>query len=290
MAGTKTLTDVRAIVRSSLHVGVQAYSDTEVDRAVKAAFNQAIRETSITRTSGTVTLTAESATVDVSSLTLFRPERIVRAQITYSDQGTWTTSTSYAVNDYVVGDGTPDAKNYRAHTAHTSAAANEPGSGGTDVWTQVNWLGGFEIELVDYSNMAWLLDGQAEPRASQKATVETGPGTESGRPNRMAFKDSDTAYCWPVPDIAYPLEIQYQQALETWTDGASGASVTFASIEDEFVHELAYWGPIVFLSYSDTQSAHWKRAKSEWQNLLDRLRGHVNYNPGVLQKTPSDYE
>lgn len=290
MAGTLTLTDVRAIVRSSLHVSVQTYSDSEVDRAVKAAFNELITETSLSRTSGTITLTANDATVDVSTITLFRPERIVRAQIVYNDRSTWLTATAYAVNDLVRGDGSPDSLLYVAHTAHTSSASNEPGgSSTTDNWTRVNWKGGFQVQIKDYDFVASLLDGEPTEMPIVQATIETGPATESARPFCIAFFDSDTAFVYPVPDIAYKLEIIYKQALETWTDGASGGSVTFASIDNEFISQAAWLGPLTYLETSDTQSAHWSRYRDEWRRLLKKWKGYVNYNPGVLHKEPNDY-
>lgn len=78
-----TLTTARAWVRSYARGGGSAtqYSNTDIDHAIIDICERFLRKTLAVQVAGTVALTADSAAFDVSGLTLFRPERILRANV-----------------------------------------------------------------------------------------------------------------------------------------------------------------------------------------------------------------
>ncbi len=78
-----TLTAARAWVRQFARSGAASsqYSDTDIDHAIMVVGEQFARITKCARAAETVALAAHSAVADVSGLTLFRPERIMDANI-----------------------------------------------------------------------------------------------------------------------------------------------------------------------------------------------------------------
>ena len=78
-----TISEARDFVRQfARNAGDSSiYSDADVDRAVMAAGDYFVQQTQATRTSGTVSLSTSTASFSLSSLTDFRPERVLRAHI-----------------------------------------------------------------------------------------------------------------------------------------------------------------------------------------------------------------
>jgi hypothetical protein len=76
-------TDARLFVRySARNAGSSTqYSDADVDRAIQVAADQFILRTRSTRTTSSFTITADTSTVSFTTVTNFRPERLIRAWI-----------------------------------------------------------------------------------------------------------------------------------------------------------------------------------------------------------------
>ncbi len=78
-----TLTTARAWVKEYARGGGSAtqYSNTDIDRALIHVCEQFLRKTRSVQVAATVALAASSPAFDVSALSLFRPERIIRANV-----------------------------------------------------------------------------------------------------------------------------------------------------------------------------------------------------------------
>jgi hypothetical protein len=85
--GQMTLADARAIVRQfAKNAGdATAYSAAEIDVAIQAVCDDFIAHTLATRTSDTADVTVAVADVDVSGITGFRPDRLIRAWLEDDD-------------------------------------------------------------------------------------------------------------------------------------------------------------------------------------------------------------
>lgn len=244
-----------------------------MDNAIKLVCHEILRVCDCARTTSTKVLTANNPLVSLS-ITDFRVDKLVRMWTGYADQGEWDNVTNYAVNDMVQGDGNPDALFYRCKVAHGpgvaaphDAAAEPPNS---TYWEQVSWGGGFNVELKDINYVSKRLDEYVE----------------TGRPECIAFINNTTGYVWPVPDLAYTLNLLWKSPLESWTSGE--ASVTI-NIPDEYVHPAIWFGAVAALKHSDANvrndSFPWQR----FQEFLQNIAGSSGFETNVLMRDEADY-
>jgi hypothetical protein len=280
------LSEARSTVLSALRPDSSTYSNTDVDRAIRAAGSRFARDTRCCQATGTVTLTANSPEVSISSITYLRPERAIWFEIGHSDQGTWATSTAYSKNDLVQGDGDPDSKFYVCTTGHTSSASNEPPN--ADNWSEVNWKRGWEVRVIGYSDLAQIKRDQESYGFSRSGAFESGfPSDSADRPRVIGFLNATTAYLHPTPDIAYPLVIQYWQPFTTWTLGTTDA--TTLNIPDEYVEPVMWYGASALLEFPDPKG---RSGSVRWSNYLDAIakaKGLASPNTGVKRKNVAAY-
>ena len=275
------LSEARTFLQDELlRAGTTGASDSRADRAIQAAGNRFNQNSRIVRRSAEVNLTAELAKIDLSAdadFTHFRPERLIRAEIGYSDQGTWATSTAYTLNQMVQGDGSPDSRYYRCILAHTSSASDEPGGTGDwqSYWELLAWDQGEHLENVAISTIGRLLNED----------------TSTSKPTKIAWQDNaDTAYVYPAPDTVYTLRVYFWEplllknastaAIETWVIGDSGDGAHELNIPEEYTHEMLIRGALPILnrpSLSANEYANAMVAFDDWAKEIGGKAGNQGF-------------
>lgn len=296
-----TLAEIRKRVTNALRMtdaptSSDAYPFETIDRAFVDIATELILASQVTKTvDETLTLTDGNPYLDTSSITGFRSDRLIRASTTLSDQGTWSgSSVSYAVDDLVVGDGSPDAYFYRCRVAHTSEAANEPPN--ATYWERVGWAGNYPARLADFDTVSRLLNQQPFSRSDMGAyrewpLMETGGSTTGARPDLVAFLSETKAYFHPVPDRAYPVRLIWRKPL-TWsgafTPGTASTTLT-QNIPDEWISDICRWGVVAMLVYQDPGKRHASLEWGEWQRAKTRAIGKANSEMGETLRDPAQY-
>ena len=233
-----------------------SYHNDELDNALLTAGHELVRAApTVSKTSTTLTVTANVAEIDLSSVTDFKADRFLTAEIGYNDRTTWLTATAYVVNDMVQGDGTPDNKFYFCTEDHTSDSANEPGASTSTVWSQIDWTGGFQLKRCTYLTVAQLLSRQAgNYYGYYPISQDHLPRNNAPRPSQIGFRDDDTAYLWDVPEAAWKLTLYWTQPFSL---------TTTINISDEYLHPMITWGAAAVLLMEDPTnpdgSAVWNR-------------------------------
>jgi len=204
-----TFSEMRLTLRDWTSSDATQSPNINCDRAFRRAAFAILNEVpKLTRASLTKDLTAFIAEVDLTGEARFREENIFAMEITLKDRSTWATSTSYAVRDVVVGDGSPDAYLYKCISAHTSAADKEPPN--TTYWQRVYSKFGDKVDgPIDFAHMYRLLTKEGS----------------TGLPTHLAINEHGTGYVYPAPDDTntYTLKIWYYGGLVT--DKSGGAFV-----------------------------------------------------------------
>lgn len=259
------LFQARKLVNSSL--GGMICRDVEkLDNGIKVALERLIRVASVTRNLDTATLSADVATVDLSSITGFDQGQILRMQTGYEDKGTWAVGTAYVKNDLVRGDGDPDAYYYKCRLANTG---NEPPN--STYWEKVYWGGGFPIQNSDYGHVAMMLDKNGQ----------------TGRPEMIGFSDRDNAIVWPVPDINYTLSIWHAGPLIEWESGTS--DLVTLNVEERYLKEGLWWGAAAVIGYEDPTARYGSIQWSRFNEYLKEVSDLTTHTAGVWEKDPNDY-
>jgi len=264
------LKEARSHVRASIRV--HQVDDDDLDRGIMSALDY-LNRADLLRTTTAVTATANNAELDISSITGIRPGRIWRVSVGYDDQGTWATATSYTQNDLVQGDGDPDSLYYVARSDHTSSGSNEPGSsGGSAVWERVYWTGGTPVKRTDFAAVASALNNCG--------------GT--GRPTKYAVKDSTTLLLYPVPDLAYPINVTARSGgYSGWVPGTK--ENIDISYDDELLRPVLWWAAPAFIEYHDTAL---RQRSQGWRRFLDAIEMAENesgFDTGVIEKSFNDF-
>lgn len=234
------------------------YSLTQKHYAIQQAIEEMIGRTTVSQQTVDLTLTVEAAELDISTqLSTFRDELFLGARIGPVDRGTWADSTAYVLDDYVIGDGSPDTKKYLCTTAHTSSASEEPPN--TSYWTEVVWKSQEPIKHVDFRWLSELLN-------------ET---STFGKPEFIAMKGT-TAYFYPPPDKAYTLTMDWKQPLPNFVSGTL-EKVDISFVPDEYLRMAVSWGAAVFLSISDPGTrggdSRWRHYETELARVAGRTIG-----------------
>ena len=293
------LKEIRERTRDILQIDKETYSDARIDRAAQMVLGRAIlRVPRLTHTSATATVTASKPEVDISAFQSFRRERYLSSEVAYVDQGTWTTSTAYALNELVTGDGTPDALFYRCTTAHTSGASTQPGDTGDwqSYWQKVAWKGGWQLSKVTYSTIAMKLNGEPQIERVQY-DAGTLSSVSTATPEKIGFKDDDTVYLYPVPDSAYTLRVFYTEPLllksgttvKTWVPGRAADGNYEPNIPDEHIDAMISFGIAPMLDVDNFTSAITKGTLDRFDQWLNELRGLIAPSIGVVEKDENCY-
>lgn len=213
--------EMRDTVRDRMYVNDTVFTNARVDRAFRAAAQELVRQAPmILRAKSTVTLTAENSAVDLSAVTDLEPESIWRVDLGYDDKSGWVTATGYTLRQSV----TNDSKRYSCSTAHTSAAATEPGTGADweTKWQQIYTLIGDKVTVEPIQDVARRLKAEHD----------------SGEPLYLGVENRDNAHAYPVPDVAYKLNIYYDAPLQTWEAGVGSVSGEDIGIPDRYMEGL----------------------------------------------------
>jgi len=260
------LEEARIVVRdSALQASEETYSDARVDRAIRAALSEFVQQTRCTVTSGTVALTGSVAAFTSTTLSNFRPERIVRAQARYIDRGVWGTGNSYVYNDFVQGDGSPDSAYYICTLAHTSGTSNEPPNGAYWRVTAANL--GTPVDLVDLNTVVCNLES-----------------TTASDPTMFAFEGTASGYVAPMPDSNRILWVQYYQPLVAWEPGTSNASTITLNVPDEYINDALWYGAASFLESADPLSRMQSQGYKAFKEAIRRVKGEAGLESGPVVK------
>lgn len=256
----------------------------EIINAIRFVGEEFCRETAVVRKSGTVDTTADTSLVSAASLTAadggtgpytdFRPERLIRAEIQYDDQGTWTVSTAYTKNQLVQGDGSPDSKYYVCKLAHTSSANDEPGGSGdwSQYWRRVQWERSDSLNVVDFKTMIDRLE------SVQLDHEWVNPPLTSAEPVEVAFDyGTQNAYLWPVPDTVYTLRLTYRSA---FTDVTTGDPTL--NIPDEYIMGVLWWGVPAALQHTAPENGYANDAWAKYRQFVREVKGDVGFESRSL--------
>ena len=212
-----------------------SFTPTDVDYAIQTALNELDLDSYFSLVyTDTATMVVNNPQVDLSELVPedvdnvttegIRPERVIRVELAYNDRGTWATATSYAVNDLVKGDGTPDSYYYVCGLANTSDADNQPGTaGGNTYWSMVLWQHGQVLPITNRDTVARLLGDSpvATPYLPANYVVVGNLMQAPGLPTICAFLTQNTLLVYPPPNLAYKLRLLIQYPLTEWEAGQS---------------------------------------------------------------------
>lgn len=241
----------------------KSYGPEEMDMAIQMALNFADLSSyhSLSLTSA-LTMTVNNPETSLSTLTGFRPDRVIRAQLAFTDEGVWATATAYQVGDLVTGDGTPDAYFWACTEAHTSSASNEPGTdGGAAYWERRLWKRGDVIEIVDLNTIAHMLGDRPLLRnylPDDFLFPNMIDSNVSGQPRFGSFLTQSIFVCFPPPDAAYKFVFVMKSAVTDWVPGTE-ANVEI-DVPDNVLMPLIWFGAAYFLDTTAKDAAARKEA------------------------------
>jgi hypothetical protein len=211
----------------------------------------------------------------------FRPEKVHRCEISYTDNGAWATSTSYLKGIDLVSN---DSKFWVATSDHTSSSANAP-TADDSVWKRVLTKRGPRIDLVDYNTIARALgDGIGIPQQGGFVLADNDATISPSQPTMLGFQSEDKAYVWPVPDVAYKVTFTIKSEVAIWTAGTE-ANVDI-SVPEKILLPAIATGGIYYLDRDRNDSQHLKR---DFQALKNEIKGALFVNRGVGHKDESAY-
>jgi hypothetical protein len=262
------LSEITRQAQLALRAGATSYDKKDIESALIPAAMELLEEIPVLVVSnGAVTCTADNAELDFSSVTGFSAEAIKQVEIGYT-KSTWATATAYTADlNLVTGDGSPDSKLYLCTTSHTSGASTEPPGSN---WTQVLSNQGTRVNRKSYQDIMGKIRNL---------------GTTVDRPQEIGWENENTAFLWPAPDLAYPVDIIYEATLDNVNfdpDTDVGTlEVIDVTIPDRYVTPLAWWGiPAVLTGEA--------RYEVKWDKWLRKTKGKSN--PGSrLQLKNSPY-
>lgn len=261
------------IVRSSIR-NPSVYDNDDIARAILSVGNDFVQRTRCTRSSGTVTLAANTAEYDyaTSAITDLRPEDFETAEIIYIDEGAWADATAYTVNDLV----TENSKFWRCISAHTGPGdgSTQPDSGADYLtyWSRVAAKTGYPVDCVDYQFISRDLRNPEIFRTPSYGYADA--FIEQYRPERFAFKDHTNLVVYPIPQAAWKLQIWYVPPFNDF-DPTGALSATTLNVPERYVRPMLRYGV----------AAELMRLDPENNSLVDRYdqlyEGHVRKTAGL---------
>jgi hypothetical protein len=254
------LTTGRQILDAALLEEETQCATIQKDLAIQSVCDDIVQETTVTRKTTQVTLTAGEPKVNLTGaagLDLFRPELFIKATVGLRDRGEWQSGQTYETDEIVQGDGDPDAFLYRCSQEHLSASGNEPPN--ADFLSRVYWNPRTPVELVDFETVRVLLN-----RATTDSTVR-----------KIAFLTGSEAYLDAPPRKAYPLFLLWKEPFTVWAPGTATPNAVTFNMPDDIMRRAISWGAAAWLSHSDP---HERGADARWikfQELVARLKGRT---------------
>ena len=281
---SRKLTDCEQRVLAAVKRGAASFTKEEIHFAIQSALHEADLSSyhSLELTSA-LAMTANVPEIDVSSLTTMRPERVTRAFLSFTDRSTWAAAASYAFNDIVQGDGSPNSYYYTCKEAHTSSASNEPGTtGGDTYWVRRLWKRGDEIEIRDFKSIAHMLGDRPLFRLylpTDYIFTDLSDGDNSGVPRVGAFMTQGIFVVYPPPDAAYKVTFLMQQAVTAWVPGTE--SDVDIDVPDNVLLPLLFYGAAYFLM-PGTDEAQGRLAS--FRRHIQLIAGQTNVDAGIGYK------
>lgn len=284
------VSEMRDSVELTLRTG--DYDASDIDRAFRSAANHMmLKKVDINRAEGTKTCTAYDNVIDFSSITDFRSNRLIAAEVGYNDLGEWADDLgAIAKNDLVQGDGDPDSYLYVCTTAHTAASDKEPPN--TTYWKRVPNKQGTKLIKRDMEQVL-------HPPRPRRLRVPFGrhhldncpgidPATHLVQPDRpvyIGFRTHTKAVVYPTPALAYPINIIYRKPFAMWTIGGSDASTI--PVADEYLHVLIEYGTPAILEFPDPNE---RLSTYRWQlfeQAIRDIKAADDMSDPITVKTPN---
>lgn len=291
------LASLRDRVLTRIKRGGTSFTPTEVDYAIQLALQELDLDAYFSLVyTDLATMTINNPEVSIAALlpdvatavnTGIRPERVMRAELAFNDRGTWSAaSVSYAVNDLVTGDGSPDSYFYECVEAHTSSASNQPGdSGGDDYWSRRQWKHGDVLDLLNRDAVARMLGDRPifRPYLPLDFVFAPDPAGSPGKPRIGAFLTQDIFLVWPPPDVAYRLRFLIQYPVTEWEPGESDA-VTLEVPDNILVPAID--GMCYYLDDTHKLAAFWKQ---RFEQHVRKAQGMTIVDAGAPTRDRSAY-
>lgn len=280
------LTEARNTVWATTKTDSSSNSASDVDRAIKMALDEFVRQTRFLRkTDDSINLTANVATISTQCLTDFRPERLYKAGIRHPRNANglaWSSSSiAYAKNEIVQN----DSLFYVASSAHTSSSSNEPGTSTGTVWRRVQWDREYELEHRNYASVARFLNNQSGRMGIPE--IDNALIAASDRPSILAFRTDTQGIVWPTPASNWAVRLTYYEPSPQWVIGTS-EDVTL-NVPDEYMRGILVWGASAILVYRDwaqiQQSGSWLRFKE----FIRDVTGDAVIDGGATYVNPDYY-
>jgi hypothetical protein len=259
--------------------------------ALQVLLSEFIRLSHCTTTTSNLTLAANAYEVDFSTITTFRPERTVRLELAYNDEGVWDAlHGTYNVNDFVKGDGTPDAFFYACVLQHTAAADKEPPN--DTYWKRVSWdsigtlLQVSYPAVADYHNRRNLaIDDVYRPYVEPWYWDQLRAGVVlTGRPVFIGFRSPTLGVLWPTPSEAYVLRETHWEPLVAFTPGLVASEAVVLNIPEEYIRPAIFMAGPAFLQYNDPKDRRESEAFVQFQQLAREVKGTANVDTSVISR------
>ena len=229
------LADLRDRVLARCQRANITFTPTDIDYAIQTALNELDLDSYFSLVyTDTAQMTTNNPQVNIAGLLPegvsnvttegIRPERVIRVELAFNDEGEWTSGTSYALNDLVQGDGTPDTYFYYCIAANTASALNTPGTtGGQTYWQRTLWQHGPVLALTNRDTVGRLLGDSPIPLPYLPLNylVATNANMAPGVPTTCAFLTQDTLIVYPPPMQDYLIRMLIQYPLTEWEAGQS---------------------------------------------------------------------
>jgi hypothetical protein len=270
------LTEARKRLLAATKRGSSSFTNTELDYAIQGALHDMDLWSRCNRQSDSLTLTAGNPELSLTTIEGFRPDRVTRVELAYTDRGAWSASSvSYAVNDIV----TNNAKFYVCETANVSSASNEPGvTDSNGVWQIRNWKRGDRLDVKTYDTVARMLGDSDVSYRESNPYVRT-DNEERGKPSAIGFLDENTGYVFPVPDIAYPIKVIQESPIVEWLAG------TCSTVDLDL--PMAVLLPVIDLGAAwrlEPSAPINKDKQGQWMLMKDQLRSRLIIDVGDGEK------
>ena len=222
------------------------------------------------------------STLNATWADYFRPEKVVRCEIAYTDSGAWSDgSVSYLKGISLV---SYENQFFVAASDHTSDASSYPGADASQ-WSVTESKRGPRINLIDYNTQGRaLVDGVRLSASAGFITPDNDPSTSPGIPVTIAFQTQDKAYLHPVPDIAYLVTFTIESEVAMWEAGTE-ANVEIDVPEKILLPALTSGG----VYYLDSDRNDSQQLKRNFEALIAKVKGALLVNRGVGHKDESAY-
>ena len=245
------------------------YTAAEQDYALQGALHDLDLTGRVNRQQDYFNFSAGNPSVILASIQGLRPDRVTRVEVGYLKRGSWALATAYAVNDLVFN----DSRFYVCTVAHTSAADNEPGSStGSNYWVGRQWDRGDRLNVQTYETIAQFLGDADSPPPYRNEFITDVNG--QGKPRMFGFLNTEQAYCYPVPDIAYPGVLIQENPVDEWVAGEGNPDICLPMAALLPVIDV---GAAYRLDPRNPKSADWA---AEWRESKDRIRSKLVITTG----------